>query len=262
MVNPITLKDKEYGLVIASLMTIISIIFFFSRSNGLISESYYTAFFPITIGALILTWLVVAIIETKTRTNKIFFFNEKRYQVPFFENTSIKIMTGLLLAVFFAASAIGLGSAIIDIPQPFNQESFSQVTAFDKFYYQAIHPGFVEELGIFLLVSVLSYIIILLFNFKRLGQIILAYIISSGIGAGVLTQAHRIVYGSDSGAYLGVFIFEWVVQFFNMLTGSFISWIPHIAHNGVVALNFLVAFSIGGVALLGHYFIIRRIQNE
>jgi len=247
------LKNNTYGLILLAFIFIISGIFFISRSNGLLSVSYFDVFIWPTIGVigivLIANWM-----EGQQKLNKIFAFNENSL---FVKQTPVKLLIGIGLAVLFSLGAIGLGSAIIDIPQPFTEQSLSLVSDLDRIYYQSIHPGFVEEaLILFLIVQPIKFIGLAFFKWSK-KNIILLYLIASAIGAGVLTQAHRIVYGSDNAAILAIFLFETVVQFFNLFTGMFISWIPHIVHNGVVSLNFLVAFSVGGVSFIAPIFIKR-----
>ncbi|MCD4759810.1 hypothetical protein K8R33_02900 [archaeon] len=249
-----TLKDKEWGIVISVLATITFIIILFSQSTGLISQNYYQIFFYLSLGVVVLAWLIIFFIERSKKADQIFFFNQKTH-FKFFNNFPVRILVGLILAFIFSISAFGLGSPIIDLPQPFNQEAFAVVSGtsseiYFNLMFKAWIPGIFEELGIFLFVCLISYLIINGFNLKRPSQLIFAYLISSGIGSIILTIAHRLAYGSDVGAYIGIFLFETIVQFSNQLTGGFISWIPHFIHNGVVSLNFLMGFSIGGVALL------------
>jgi hypothetical protein len=252
---PIKLDNKLYGFILIGLSLIILGIFALSRSNGLMNDAWFDVFiYPtmIVVGILIVaSWM-----ETKPGFNQLFSFNER---TPFIKATPIKLLVGIALAIFFSLGAIQLGSAIIDLPQPFTQQALSIVSDWDKAYFQAIHPGFIEEVFIFfLIVQPLKYITVALFNIKKPMQMLLVYVFSSGIGGLVLTQAHRIAYGSDVGAYISIWAFETVVQFANLYTGMFISWIPHIGHNLVVSLNFLVAFNIGGVILVQTWLIRRR----
>lgn len=44
-------------------------------------------------------------------------------------------------------------------------------------------------------------------------------------------------YGGNSEAFVFAFVFEFVVQTVNQVTGSFVSWIPHVVHNSMVLWN-------------------------
>lgn len=242
------LKNSRYGLFILLISVILTIAFLFSRANNFLTEQYFNAFFPITIGVTIMFFLI-NLMEQNGGLSKPFFFNEARPS-PIGNNTPLKLSIGIMLAAVFSIGAIGLGSAIIDLPQPFQQQAFSQVTDYDKIYYQAVIPAFFEEGAIFVITSAVSFLTLSIMRVRKASSILMSYLIAAGVGAAILTQAHRFVYGSDVGAFLGIFIFEFVVQFFNLFTGMFVSWIPHLIHNGVVSLNFLVAFSVGGVAFL------------
>jgi len=257
------IKNNTYGFIVLCLGLIIAGIFAFSYSNGKLKAEYFFSFLAPT-GAMVLILIFANWAERRQQFNKIFAFNE---QTPFMRNTMLKLALGLFLAFVFSVGALNLGTTfqstggIIDIPQPFTETGYATVTGVDKAYYQAVHPGFVEETGIyFLIVQPIKFILVMLFAIKRPKLMLLFYLIAAGIGAGVLMQAHRIAYGSDAGAYFGVFLFEFIVQFFNLFSGMFISLIPHIIHNGVVALSFAIAFSIGGVGL--HFYPIWRRKNE
>lgn len=253
--------DKLTRMTVLMTSIILTIIFLFSRANNFLTENYFNAFFPITLGVTIML-VIISLMEENGHLNKPFFFNEPRPQTPFKDNVVLKLLTGLGLAIVFSVGAIGLGSAIIDIPQPFQQQAFTQVTEVDKLFFQSVIPGFYEEASIFILVSALTFLGVLFLRPRKLLNLLFIQFGASSVGALVLTQAHRYVYGSDQVAYLGIFLFEVLVQFFNQYTGMFISWIPHIIHNGVVSLNFLVAFSVGGFALGLHNFYIWQVNKH
>ena len=244
-------KNKiNYNLIVPLISTILMIIFIFSKATGILTNDYFDIFIWIVVVVTVSLW-GISWMETQRQMNKPFFFDEKQpgsglSQLPL----SMKLGVGVLLALIFSGLAIGLGSPIIDLPQPFTPQALSTATDYDKVFFQSAIPGWFEEAAIFILVTAIKFILMVTIakNNPRLFLIII--LISAGLGAAVLTQAHRVVYGSDSGAYIGIFSFEFVVQFFNLYTGAFISWIPHIFHNGIVSLNFLIAFSLGGVSLL------------
>lgn len=242
--------SSSYNLIVPLISTILSIIFLFSRATGLITDNYYNVFFPIIVAITLFLW-GISYLETKPVVNKPFFFNEKMPYSPLSRMPLVAKLglIGGLLALVFSLGAVGLGSPVIDLPQPFVQTAYSQVTQYDKLFYQSFIPGFFEEAAIFILASAFKFILFLTLFKRNPKAFLMIVLISSALGALILTQAHRIAYGSDQGAYIGIFIFEFVVQFANLFFGIFVSWIPHIIHNAVVTLNFLVAFSIGGVAL-------------
>ena len=243
-------NNIRYGLVLLSISVILTFFLLISNANGYLSQQFFDVFFPITIGVTVI-WGVLLFLETKNKLRGVFGFNEQVLNSPFSKfPLSVKILViGGGLAILFSAGAIGLGSPIIDIPQPFTEQAFTQVTDFDKVVYQSVIPGFFEESAIYVIALATKFIL-----FMALGRnpklLLMIMLIASGVGAFVLTQAHRLVYGSDQGAFIGIFLFSFTVTFFNLYTGAFISWIPHMLHNAVVVLGFLVAFSIGGTKLL------------
>lgn len=249
-------NDSRYMLALALASLAISIIFILSRANGTLTANYDKVFTPI-VWIITLLWFGIYIFETKVNRRP-FFANET---MPFSSLSRLPLyskllIVGVVLAVIFSLGAIGLKSPIIDVPQPFTEQGFSQVTEYDKVFFQSVIPGFYEESAIFMLVLAIKYIGIMLIGFRNPRSFFLILIIASAVGAGALTQAHRLAYGSDAGAYIGIFTFEFTMQFMNLYSGAFISWIPHIVHNGVVALSFLVAFSIGGTAF--NFMLLRR----
>jgi len=182
--------------------------------------------------------------ETKVN-KKPFMFNEivKYSKLSKFPLTIKLLLVGGLLVVAFSGGAMALGSSIIDIPQPFSDVGFTQATQYDKIFHQAIIPGFFEEAAIYFIVMLLFFMLKWLIKSPK--SFFIITLIVSMIGAGVLTQGHRVAYGSDQNAYIGVFLFETVVQMGNLYTGAFISWMPHIGHNATVVLFSLYSISLG-----------------
>ena len=243
----INLKNSNvaFGLLVSSIATAISIIFLFSQATGRITQEYFNVFFPIVVGVTIFLWLFV-FLETKPKVNSVMGFNEP---VPESKLSKLPLIFKLLgiggaLALLFSAGAVGLGSAIIDLPQPFTQQSLALISDGEKIFYQSFVPGFFEEAAIYILYKVLLFVTVEITGMKAL---MLKRGATGAIVAGALTYFHIRAYGSDTAAYIGIFSFESIVQFFNIYTGAFLSWIPHIIHNIVVTLNFLSVFSVGGV---------------
>lgn len=247
------LLNKGYGMFIASLITIIFIIITLSNSTGLIQPRYYEIFYYVFLTATVLSWFVVGFLENNKTTDKVFFFSEARPRFPIFDSIYGKIGAAITLSLMFIAG-LTQGLSFLDVPQPFVQESFSVISEgsqlFYKFVFQSLVPGVGEEFVIFISVCVVAYVLIELLGLKKtIGQLILSYSIASGVGAFILMLAHREAYGSDVSAYVGIFVFEFVVQFANLITGMFISWIPHVIHNYAVVFVLATGFSIGGVVL-------------
>lgn len=242
-------KNSRAGILILSLSIVLGGVFLFSKALQSISETYYDVFFPIVLGVT-LFWAIALFVERYV-SNDPFVFNERVPNVIFSRLPyALKLLFfGGLLSLVFSIGAIGLGSPIIDLPQPFTEQALSTVTEMDKIFYQAVIPGFFEESVVYLVVLGIKFL--LMFFIKNKKALLLIMLVSAGIGAAALTQAHRVAYGSNTANYVGVFFFEWVVQFFNLWTGAFISWLPHMVHNGVVVLNFLVGFTLGGALSVG-----------
>lgn len=237
-------KSNQAGILILSLSIVFGGVFLFSQALQSISQQYYDVFFPLVLGVTVF-WALALFIE-KYVSNQPFIFNENIPNVIFsrLPYAAKLLFFGGLLSLLFSIGAIGLGSPIIDLPQPFTEQALSTVTEMDKIFYQAVIPGFFEESTVYIIVLCIKFV--LMFFVKNKKALLLVMLISAGIGAAALTQAHRVAYGSNTSSYVGVFFFEWVVQFFNLWTGAFISWLPHMVHNGVVVLNFLVGFTLGG----------------
>lgn len=234
-----------YGTIIASFLTIIFIILLYYNAINQLTDQFFKVFFYLGLGTVILFW--GAIFVEKSINKKVFVFSEEVPGNKISKYLSVKLLVGVGLMVLFSLGAIGLKSPIIDLPQPFTETAFAQVTNIDKLFNSAIVPGFFEEASIYIIVILLFFIMKSVVKNPKKWVILMG--ISSFIGAGVLTQGHRLAYGSDTSAYIGVFMFEWVVQFANLYTGAFISWIPHIGHNAIIVLGFMIAFNIGGVML-------------
>ena len=235
-----------YGTIIASFLTIIFIILLYYNAINQLTDHFFKVFFYLGLGSVILSWGSV-FVETKIN-KKVFVFNE---EVPGNKISKFplagKLLIGVGLTLLFSLGAIGLKSPIIDLPPAFTEVAFSQVTQLDKVFNKGFVPGSFEEFTVYTLVILLFFIMKSVVRNPKKWVILMLF--CSFIGAGVLTQGHRLAYGSDTSAYIGVFMFEWVVQFANLYTGAFISWIPHIGHNAVIVLGFMVAFNIGGVML-------------
>ena len=236
-------KVAYFSLVIT---IIIAIIHIFANSSGLLSEGYFKIFFYLNLGGIAFSGLAL-VLESRPDTGQVFFFNEPNKivgisRLPYLLKL---LLVGGTLAIVFSFGAISLNSAIIDVPQPFSTERFASVGGAEKLYFQSVQPGWMEEFVIFILTVTTAYGL-KTFVIKDQRALPFVFMLAALVGAGVLTFGHGLAYGSDIGAYIGIFSFEFIVQLANLVTGSFISWLPHLVHNGVVSLNFLIAFSIGG----------------
>jgi hypothetical protein len=127
----------------------------------------------------------------------------------------------------------------------------------------AAYPGLFEEGPIFFLINTIRFIITLaaalvFYNrtlplSKRYAAaranvviLLLVIIIAVPIGSTLFMVAHNSAYDLDTTAKVSAFVFEALVQTANVVTGSFISWIPHAIHNALVVFKTQTAFAIGG----------------
>jgi len=243
-----------YGKILAIVSSILLIILVLSNATGILTQGFYTVFRDIAIVVTNLLWIGV-LMESQNRFKDVYSFNEVQpdsglSRMPLYMKV---LLVGGILAFVFSAGAIGLKSPIIDVPQPFAQEALALVPETYKVFFQSVIPGFFEEATVFIIAWFVYFTLKLVSRNFMLNRIIAVV-----VGASVLTFAHAKAYGSDQAAYLGIFLFEAVVQFFNLYTGGFISWLPHITHNAVVSLNFLVAFSLGGTLIVLPFLFTRR----
>lgn len=253
-------SNVNYGMIISALSTVLSVIFLFSNATGRITADYFNVFFPITVGITLFLWMFT-FLETKPKVNALMGFNE---QVPESSISKLPLLIKILgiggvLAAVFSLGAIGIGSSIIDIPQPFTQQALAVIGDTEKIFYQSFIPGFFEEASIYIIYRAILFVTLLVSGIKGL---LVKRLGTGAIAAGILTYFHIRAYGSDSAAYVGIFMFEYIVQLANIMSGAFISWIPHTIHNAVVTLNFMSIFSVGGVLAMFIPVWVRRKQNE
>jgi hypothetical protein len=219
----------------------------FYNATNILTDHYFKVFFYIGLGCVVLAWGAV-FVEKKINKN-VFVFNER---VPGSKLSELPLLAKLVfigggLTLLFSLGAAGFKNPIIDLPQPYTESAFSQATQGDDLILKSVVPGLKEEFSMYVAA------LLIFFGLKQIvknpKKWVFLMLIASFIVAGILTNGHRLAYGSDQSAYIGVFMFEWSVQFINFYTGCFLSWIPHIGHNAVIVLTFSVAISYGVIQL-------------
>lgn len=231
---------------------------FLNYGQGLLSDTFTRVYFYLSLASVVLFGFFMITDFTK--------FVPRNSPISFgfiFEDNPIsplakprikfiyRILPHLILTIIFTITVVSLKSAILPVPEAFNQDVLSSVSDFDNIKYRSIYPGFTEEAVIFGINRIFMLIFMTLFAFYMKINKALSFLISSllsaGIGAFVFVQGHIIAYGYNQAAMFSAFIFEFMVQLANSVTGIFMSWLPHLAHNYVVlAFAYTIVFAIGG----------------
>lgn len=182
-----------------------------------------------------------------------------------FDITLLRWGAVLALLVLTVGSIAGFGS-LVPVPTPLGQ-GLSQVDplslegsgTFLNIWNLSAYPGFFEEGAMFLFTLIISSFVAAVLAFIFLGSIakfrdwrvfLPAALVGSSASSLLFTAMHKTAYGLDGLAYLKAFVFEFIMQFSNMILGGFYSWIHHFAHNGIIGFELQVAFAIGAAAFL------------
>ncbi len=172
---------------------------------------------------------------------------------PLAKISTVFIVTFLTLLITFTFGQIVNPSNPYS-NEPLTQSAIEQHSFLTNLANIGVVPGFFEEAPIFFIVNIIVFIItwgtaLILRDPKlrhNVGLFIVAVFIAVTIGAGIFTGAHNTAYGYDTEAKVSAFVFEWVVQAMNQVTGGFFSWIPHMVHNSIVVVNKELPLSVGG----------------
>lgn len=259
-------QNKRWQLVY-SLVVFVIILFrflniaFLNYGQGILSSSFTQVYYYILLAATVGIgfFLIVDFTKFISKSSPISFgfIAEDNQLKPLAKprtNMFIRILPHLGLVVLFTVGAVGLKSAIIPVPEAFNEATLSSVTEYDKIMYQSIDPGFGEEAIGHVIVCILVLIFTLLLNkLLKLKPVVAHWIsvfLSCGIWARIFVLGHTVSYGLNESAKISAFIFEFLVQLVNQMTGIFMSWLPHVAHNFVVLrFAYTIILSIGAFQL-------------
>lgn len=182
----------------------------------------------------------------------------------FLSNTASMIGAWIVVTVLVVLSTSVLGSSF-GVPNPFSSDVLS-TSVLDShpvvrnLVLVAYYPGLFEEAMVFF------FVCLLVLAGRQLakrffgrdasnnpGLLLVLFFVSVTIGAALFTAAHATVYGLNEKALVSAFVFSWMVQMANQLTGFFFSFVPHMLHNGIVVFKMQTVFAFGGTvaAFLG-----------
>lgn len=261
-------KAKTGKIIYTTLIFVIVILLFITlafqyTANTVTNPTFFIAFGVLGVASFFfaLASLIIHVLDgkwknpTEEELSETFYASKKN---PIFVNLATKIFVIIMLILLTSGGVLFLGS-LIGVPNPYDATTLSksvldQHSTFLNLWNTSVYPGWFEELPIFGLINILIFLSLLglgaFFKNKNLRKnlvvIILVSLFCISLGAGLFTAAHSQAYELNSEAYVSAFLFEWVVQAGNQLTGSFISWIPHVFHNALVVYRtqFSVAFGV------------------
>lgn len=252
-----------YSLIVTSIVTLLFLnIAFLGYGLGILRNEFADVYFKILLAGAIVLWLFLIIDFTKLipRNSPIsfgFIYEDNPSRLYGMAIPIARVIPHLFLAGLFVLSAIGLKSAIVPVPEAFKLDTLSQVDDATKIFYQSVVPGFGEEaviFGIVCTVTALVYILlsnILKLRFNKKIMAFLSQIIGCGVGSYIFMLGHNMAYGLSESAKISAFIFEFIVQMANQMTGMLLSWLPHMIHNYVVmAFAFTIILSIGAESFI------------
>lgn len=277
-------KNKLFTILFSSTYIIIFFLLLinlvFARGRGFLSEFFLSTYgwmglvvIVVGLGVFILD-LIELFRERESPISRGFFWVESSPYKPLSFSLWAQIGSFVILALLVAFVALGSNQSIVPINNPYSvgeitSETLATQSAATNLFYISVYPAFFEEAATFLFISsivvLIGLIISLMFRDWSLRHNPFVHwfsvIVAVTIGAIRFASAHGLSYGQNLQAYIFAFIYIWIVQFFNQLTGFFGSWLPHLVNNALVSLNLTTAFSIGGVALL-MFIIPKKIFNK
>ncbi len=142
--------------------------------------------------------------------------------------------------------------------EPLTQSVLEQHPLFLNMFNIGAYPGQFEETPIFFLTNIIIFIITFGIAFlvrtpalrTNIVLFLFAVIIAVSLTSFLFMDAHNSAYDMDTNAKVSAYVFEWIVQAANQVTGTFVSWIPHTLHNSLVVFKTQTAFAVGGVTAL------------
>jgi hypothetical protein len=225
--------------------------------RGDISDRYFNLYFML--GVLTILWGVLCFIVdfgkdsgrlSKSLLGQAFFWFEESPVRPLSWGYLPLVVFGLASIIVLGALAQN-GAAFYDpvvAGNPYqagaglSQSSLSQHGFFSNIMLGAVVPAVFEEgitafgIGATAGILVILFAVFVLRNPKAVGSPLLYWpmaLISLALWSYLFAIAHGRYEGSQQ-ILLFAFTFEFVVQGLNLLTGSFLSWIPHMLHNAAV----------------------------
>lgn len=262
-----------FGVLLVLLGTFLLAMIGYRYASGVLSDRYtivygimYIAFF--FIGTSILIWDYFGKVKEENPIGETFFFWENNSSRVFSQLIPVQLGLWILITIMVVLIAVGTGKTLIPVSfqdaNPYGEGLLSaDVLAFhsvgENLLYVGVYPSFGEEFGIFVMVSIIVFLLGKLWAVP-LGKgaksfLVLTFdaVIGSLVGAWIFTLAHGVSYGQNVQAYVSAFLFEFSMQFFNQTGGIFLSWLPHLVHNSLFTLGLTTAFSIGGVVALSYF---------
>jgi hypothetical protein len=184
----------------------------------------------------------------------------------FLSNIILKLIVFVGLT-FLVLAIVLVSGAIVNAPNPYSSAPLDTATLKQHSFTQntvniGVYPGFYEETPIFFLDSIIvmvitfggAWLINTIFRLRNnsrilpsnIGLFLIGVFIAVSTGAFVFMIAHNTAYGLDAKAKISAYVFDWILQLMNQLTGTFGSWLPHAANNMAVAFRTQGGYSIGG----------------
>lgn len=261
-------KDIKGGDIARWLLSAIMVCFgvltmawlFVQQGQGDISKEFFTIY----LGAALITTIVGVIaflVDFVIKPNsenliaQAFFIFERNKLRPGSLFLPIPIIIFVLVSALIVAFVLGSNQAIFQSPDPYaasiatplSAESLAGRGTIENNINGAVIPGLLEEGVIFFAIQATHWILLaILAIFTAFGggnlkdspgenpfiwwSLCILSIIIWSIGFAV---AHG-RFGGNQEALAFAFTFEFTMQLLNQVTGSFLSWIPHIVHNMAV----------------------------
>lgn len=186
--------------------------------------------------------------------------NLEKFSTRFLSHIILKLTVIVGIVLLTAIYVLAPGATRSAVPtynpytnQPLSESVLDEHPLFLNMFNIGAYPGMYEEGPIFFLTNIIVFLITfgIAFLFRtpalrtNIAVFLLAVMIAVTITSFLFMTAHNQSYDMDTTAKVSAYVFEWIVQTANQLTGSFVSWIPHSFHNALVVFKTQTAFAVG-----------------
>ena len=253
--------DVSWSSIVFVLVLISAITMLFLKTAGIVTnDDFYIVYGLLGLAALIGTGFSILYQGVKKSDGaRVFFISASdKFRILSSPIQRLSVVVVVSIVVIIGVFAAG---EFVNVPNPYSagevtKSVLDQKPALLNAFLIGFYPGIDEELPVFFFINGLN--LAFLFTLSRVNPgieknfvvFLMTTMVSVVAGSLLFTVAHLLAYGNNTAAFLSAFVFEFVVQTMNQVTGAFLSFIPHIIHNVMVVFQTQVAFAIGGFASL------------